>query len=362
MTSETVPNFESDIALTMLSRLLLSTNAAGSYANLPTNLDERENMLALANSHHVVVRAMDAFHKIACAQKNLEAASWASAAIMRERARIKNATSFLGGICQALESNGCGVMVIKSLDHWPDMGSDLDLYTDSPPEIVVALMKKHFDARIAARSWGDRLANKWNFLIDGLPELVEIHVSRLGQTGEQTAIAARLSARSRPLQIAGRIFAVAGTEDRLMICTLQRMYRHFYARLCDIVDTASLVASDAVDFSALRAFAHYAGIWQGVATFLVVVSDYVEQYRGSPLDLPAFVKDAAAFGVESIRFERGFLRIPILPHSARLYTSELTDLLRKGDLWNTARLTLLPLLATAAVIGQKVTGSDKGIW
>jgi hypothetical protein len=37
-------------------------------------------------------------------------------------------------------------------------------------------------------------------------------------------------------------------------------------------------------------------------------------------------------------------------------------LLRKGELHNSARLGLLPWLATAAVVGQKLTGSDKGIW
>jgi hypothetical protein len=37
-------------------------------------------------------------------------------------------------------------------------------------------------------------------------------------------------------------------------------------------------------------------------------------------------------------------------------------LLRQGDLNNSARLVLLPWLATAAFVGQKITGSDKGIW
>ena len=37
-------------------------------------------------------------------------------------------------------------------------------------------------------------------------------------------------------------FRVASASDRIMISTLQRMYRHFYFRLCDIVDSASLVA------------------------------------------------------------------------------------------------------------------------
>jgi hypothetical protein len=85
--------------------------------------------------------------------------------------------------------------VIKSLDHWPDLGSDLDLYTNADPEDVSKLMVTSFDAQIAPRSWGDRLAGKWNFLIPGLPEAVEIHMGRLGQTGEQVTIASHLAER-----------------------------------------------------------------------------------------------------------------------------------------------------------------------
>ena len=147
-----------------------------------------------------------------------------------------------------------------------------------------------------------------------------------------------------------------------MISTLQRMYRHFYFRLCDIADTATLSASGAIDYDELRSSAKAAGIWEGVATYLAVVSDYMKQYRGSGLDLPEFVTATARFGGNEVYFARGFLRIPIMPQSARLYGTQLSGLLRKRELHNGARLGLLPWLATAAVVGQKITGSDKGIW
>ena len=57
--------------------------------------------------------------------------------------------------------------------------------------------ERRFGAELEARSWGDRLANKWNFLMPGLPEAVEIHMGRLGQTGEQFGMAARLMRRTR---------------------------------------------------------------------------------------------------------------------------------------------------------------------
>jgi hypothetical protein len=51
-----------------------------------------------------------------------------------------------------------------------------------------------------------------------------------------------------------------------------------------------------------------------------------------------------------------------LPHSVKLYASELKTLLLQGEVRNSFRLSLLPCLATAAALEQKITGSDKGIW
>jgi hypothetical protein len=257
---------------------------------------------------------------------------------------------------------GHEVTVIKSLDHWPDLGSDLDLYTDANFNEVSQLMKRRFSARIAPRSWGDRLASKWNFVIPGLPELVEIHMGRLGQTGEQVTMASRLAKRTRVISVGGYPFRVPATSERIMISTLQRMYRHFYFRLCDIVDSAGLAQAGQIDYEDLRSSATDAGIWEGVATYLMIVSDYVWKYRESDLGIPQFVRQAARFGGAQIRFERDFLRVPILPESAKLYGTQLAGLMRRGELQSGARLSLLPWLATAAMVGQKLTGSDKGIW
>src|SRR6266851_5319902 len=137
----------------------------------------------LAASHHVIMRAFPDLHRVMVAQGN----QWAEAvdrAMERERKRIDHALSFLSPICEALKEVG-KVIVIKSLDHWPDLGSDLDLYSSAESADVVAIMLDRFKAHLEERSWGDRLANKWKFVVHGLTELVEVHVGRLGQTGEQ---------------------------------------------------------------------------------------------------------------------------------------------------------------------------------
>jgi hypothetical protein len=323
---------------------------------------EFDDLLSLANSNHVVIRGMEIFLGMMREVKDDMRAEWAQTALAVERARINTALKSLHDICAAIEDEKYDVTIIKSLDHLPDLGSDLDLFTNANSENIIKVMQKRFNAEVASRSWGDRLAGKWNFMVPGLPEAVEIHMQRLGQTGEQVEIASRLVERSRLVSVEGQTFRVTSASDRLMISTLQRMYRHFYFRLCDILDSAALVESDALDYLDLRTAATNAGIWQGVATYLVIVSDYVKQFRGTGLELPQFVKDTARFGGDQVYYAKEFLRVPIMPQSAKLYGSQLAGLLRKRELQNGARLSLLPWLATAALVGQKVTGSDKGIW
>lgn len=359
-------------SMALLSHLLLSREAGrpsstgklGFLGSQLANLSREgfDELVALASSNHVIVRGLDNFIGKLRGTDDPIRTEWAESALSAERGRIRNAVPFLHAICEAFETEGQDVTVIKSLDHWPDLGSDLDLYTSTDTDKVVELMSRRFQARVSPRSWGDRLAHKWNFLIPGLPEAVEIHMGRMGQTGEQVVLAASLAARTRRIQVDGVKFSVPAISDRLMISTLQRMYRHFYFRLCDIVDSAGLVESHAIDYEDLQNSAVEAGIWEGVATYLVIVSDYVKQYRGEGLELPESVKAAARFGAERVYYAREFLRVPILPESASLYGSQLGGLLRRRQMQSSARLGLLPWLATAAVVGQKLTGSDKGIW
>jgi hypothetical protein len=246
---KTLSPFGSSKSLIVLSQLLLPPGRGEAIPAGPAELDsviaeisreEFDDMLALATSHHVVIRGLEVFLRIMSRAGDDVRTEWAAAALAAERARIENAISFLQRICSAFRADGYDVTVIKSLDHWPDFGSDLDLYTDTRSTDVLRLMTRSFEAQRAPRSWGDRLARKWNFILPGLPEAVEIHMGRLGQTGEQVGIAASLARRARIAAVGPLTFRVPAAEDRMMISTLQRMYRHFYFRLCDIVYTATL--------------------------------------------------------------------------------------------------------------------------
>ena len=324
--------------------------------------EQLRQYLDLADSHHVTVRLIRTVQETAPAHGYREIAERLHAPLAIEDKRIQNALRYLNPICQEMESYGCPVTVIKSLDHWPDLGGDLDLYSSGDKEAVLNVFKNRLGAELESQSWGDRLANKLNFRIPGLGELVECHVKWLGQTGEQVAFARRLQKRRITREIAGYTFPVPAPEERIVVSTLQRMYRHFYFRVCDVLNIANLLQSNAIDFSELKKSADSGSVWPGVATLLVIVRDYVASYGGESIMLPAEVLGSARSTGKRTFVNQKFLRIPMVPEAAELYSKQMLGISLNGDVRALLRLSLLPALATAAFVGYKLTGSDKGIW
>jgi Uncharacterised nucleotidyltransferase len=350
-----------------LSELLLASDdvldsegALEWFSTLSEN--DTAKLLETADTHHVTVRAFRALQRLAIKHGDRALGDWAAAAVSAEQDRVQRALVFLDAICEGLRTTGSQVVVIKSLEHWPDLGSDLDLFTTANDHAVMYVMAHRFHSEVLPRSWGDRLAHKWNFRVPGLPEAVEVHVARLGQTGEHIELARRIAARSVIREVHGHNLRVPAAEGAIILATLQRMYRHFYLRLCDIVDVSILFERGSIDFDELRATAEPAGIWPGVATFLKIVSDYLHSYRGHGLELPAQVLTDAEFGGEKIYCRGSFLRIPILWQGAKLYTMQMSKTVSRGNLPAFFRLSLLPCLGAAAAVEYKATGSDKGVW
>ncbi|MGH9529473.1 MAG: hypothetical protein ACRD2S_06080, partial [Terriglobales bacterium] len=321
---------------------------------------ERAEFLRLADMHHVTVRGLEILEKSASTLGSESLRVWCQNVLSRERSRIDFAIRSLFPICEALEAAGAKVAVIKSLDHWPDLGSDLDLYTSGNQSTVIRAMSEAFQANLEPRSWGDRLANKWNFRVPGLSELVEIHIGYLGQTGEHQAMARRVIERRVTKTVNGYTFQIPAPEERVVISTLQRMYRHFYFRLCDMVDFALLLQSGAIDFAELRNAALIGGIWPGVATFLLLVSEYAKAFGGSA-PIPGDVLKSAHSQDIRVYLGGNFLRVPKGP-AAALYASQLMNAGRRVDFRAMSRLPLLPPLAISAFLAYKLTGSDKGVW
>jgi hypothetical protein len=331
------------------------------FLSLIATEEELAGFIKFGHLHHVEVRALDLLPASAIAGVSERAAAFCANSLATEKQRISHAIAYLENISQKLDAACCPAVVIKSLDHYPDLGSDLDMYSSGDEKQIVAVMAAEFNAQLMPRSWGDRLAHKWNFSVPGLPEALEIHVGCLGQTGEHLDLGRRVLDRAMQREIEGHTFRVAAPEERVMIMTLQRMYRHFYFRLCDIVDTKNLIQQNLLDYDQLQRAAQPSGIWPGVATFLEVVAEYCNKY-GTTLQLPQQVLSASRSSGKGLVLKDHFLRIPMIPDAAGLFLSQMSHAGSKIDLRTVGRLSLLPALATAALVSFKLTGDDKGIW
>ena len=88
---------------------------------------QRQDFVELADSNHVVIRAFEVINRVAGNRGNGDLQAWAMGVLTSERARIWNALERLQPVCDALEEEDCPSVVMKTLDHWPDLGNDLDL-------------------------------------------------------------------------------------------------------------------------------------------------------------------------------------------------------------------------------------------
>jgi hypothetical protein len=357
------PSTKSARNLHILSQMALAGDAGEAVKDVVAmDHQRRDEFRRLAHDHHVVIRAFRTLNGAAVQNKETELSYWAAKVLEAEEARIANALEFLAEICHGLEAAGCPVVVMKSLDHWPDIGNDLDLYTSADEPSTRQVLQEELRGRSQPRAWGDRLAGKWNYRIPGLNTTIEIHHQRLGQTGEHRALARRFINRRVPLQILSYSFLVPAPEEQVIAATLQRMYRHLYVRICDVANTAGLVESGELNYAELRASADLGGIWPGVASYLKIVSDYLQQYRGTGLDLPkSIVRDAQLNG-DNLVVRGPWLRLPIFPKIAVFYGKQMASMALRGDLPGTMRLSLLPPLASAAKVAYKLTGDHRGIW
>jgi hypothetical protein len=357
-------NLSTEAHLHALSLLVFCPQRSAEAVHHVARLDQpgREEFFRLADIHHVVIQALQPLAREAAVGGHPELATLAQAAINQEQERIAKALAALERVCVELEAADCPVAVLKTLDHWPDFGNDIDLITMADEHRIESVFLHRLNGRPLGRSVADHLAHKRSFELEGLRETVEIHIGRVGQAGEHIGLARRFLDRRVPAKFDGNTFLLPAPEERIIEGTLERMYRHLYFRICDIRDTAQMVESGSLDYNELRAAADLGGIWAGVATYLRITSEYLREYRGTGLHLPKEVLAAARFGGDKMIARSKYLWVPILPQSVALFAKQFAQLVRSGNVSATARLSLLPPLASMAVLAYAVGANSDRIW
>lgn len=345
----------------LLALSLDPENASGRLYVQALQESEWPEFLELAESHHATLRA---FEPLLGASGGIpdHALRRIKGAVDAERARIREVIPVLNLIVQMFAERGAPLIVIKSLDHWPDFGDDADVYTDAKPKLVREVFVQHLHAARKPRTLGDRLANKQTYIVPEVKTHFEAHLGRLGQVGEQVPVARRFIERARRMDVNGYSFPIPAAEERIILAALMRMYRHLHIRICDVLNTGKLIQLGTVDYDELRSGAELGGIWAGVATYLTIVSDFHRKCAGASLQLPKHVKEAALFGIDKLAIRGKFIRIPILPEGLRLYGRQWTRTASQGFLGASMRLMTVPPLVSASSAAQALFGRGLRIW
>lgn len=344
-----------------LSSLALSPSGSHTYDYdfcIGLNEKQRQEFLDTASTHRIVVRSFQALINHA-KTSGVRIPSWiAHGSTQAEQSAIRN-ISALANVCTQLTSAGFPNVVIKSLDHWPDLGNDFDIYATGSEKEICALMERSFTAEAKAQSWSDRLACKHRFILPGVEKPIEIHLGRLGQSGQQVRMGRLILERCRIKIFSGHSLSITSPEDQIILRVLDRCYRHHSFRLCDIVDVEQVIKNNSLDFEYLKRETKRSGIYKGFCAYLNVVDEYCLHYQRSNLPLPAWVRRNAIFGTEKVFPNAGVLQIPLFPQSARLHTREFTRALRRKDLHKTLRISLLPGLVLAAEAKSRISGKSR---
>ena len=260
---------------------------------------------------------------------------------------------------EVFESRSQRVMVIKTFDNPPDLGHDLDLYTDLGPRETDELILPNFEAKKTERTLSEVLADKRNYDVPG-KVVLEIHCGRLGQVGEDEILCRELIQRRTRVEKNGYSAYVPKLEHAVVLRTMQRMYRHFRIRLADVINTVSEGERGDFDWAYLREFTERAGLYRGVVYFVNYVRALCRR-TGYDFEVPAeFYRNSS--------FEKNH-ELPILSRGTHyrfsrgavaggLYLSKMVTNARALNAGAVARTSLVFPLAALRMVVFKVVGKD----
>ncbi len=306
-------------------------------------LDCGEAFLQLAHGNAIFVRVAEA-----CAALQVSVPDRFAAAVARERRRVAATLAVVRTVSEACRRRGIGFVFPKALQHYPDMGTDVDLVVlsssaDRDHELLAGLtaMSRHATVR-------DRVAGVRRYAIAGCDTPLDIAHGRLGNFGEHARFAAELVRRARPRVIEGFEFRTPDPEHQLVLQGIQRVYGRLSFRLADVLYTIVAARDDRLNWDSVLHDARQTGVLAGLGCYLGYVDQIHDRAFGRRL-LPGRLR--RVLGADRwgrVEFRDRAYRFPSVRVSACLYARQFGALVAQGEWRAAARLTLLPLVGVAA--------------
>ena len=314
-----------------------------------------EQVYLLCRRNNVVIRVAEALSR----SKDAALASQWSEIFQKEKGRAEGSVALIKEISRYLEAQKIPFVVIKTLDSFPDFGNDVDIFVSGDFRKVRERITKIYNPQKKQRKVSDILCGKLSVKINEFP-LLELHCRKMGQVGEQVALALSLTKNRRLFEGEGGIRAyIPSKEEQIIIITIHRLYRHLSFKVSDIVNAIALLKEPDFNWERLFKLSEDCGMSKGIAYLLGMLENIHIAYFDKGL-IPERHKGLIDSG-SRLSFRHWFFRIPLFRVPPKLYAAEAFYFLKRGRIGSVARLSLIPVLSLMAYASIKIF-KDDWVW
>lgn len=303
-----------------------------------------DELISLCHRNVVGLRTLEALEESGV-PLGREARAW----LGQERERIERGLVAIATFTELFERRALPFMVIKTGDHYPDQGHDIDIFVAADGGKAAKILREEMGASPLERSVSEVLSAKTNWRIGAAT--IEVHAGRLGQVGEHLRLADELFRCRRRERIGSVDTYVPSLEGRVILALLQRIYRHYNFRICDVVNVASLFEDGSLNRDLLWRLCRDSGILYGVGIGVGMVADLLSRLDDHlPLGEGDPVSERCRY---ALSFRRGHYRFPLRSVVPRVFTRQLASCLGHRKFLQSGRLAFLGLLM--AFVGLNIT-------
>lgn len=275
-----------------------------------------------------------------------------------ERERCEKSVNLARVMPKSLEDDNIGYAVIKTLDNYPDFGADVDMFIAENFKTMKDWIQKKHRGAIRQRKISEVLCGKMTVDIPGYSRL-EFHCDRMGQVGEQPALAESIIKNRRLFEADDIKAYIPSLEDQVIILTIHRLYRHLNFKTADIVNAITLLKNKNFNWEYLFKFSERLGIKEGIRYLLGIMENvHISYFREG--FLPKDIK-ILMYKKNELFFRHYFFRIPLFKVPIKLYGCEFNSYLKRGNIDSILRLSLIPILSALSYLSIKFF-KDEQIW
>jgi hypothetical protein len=327
-------------AVALALRLLAGREAAPAAPGLIA----WDELLRVARRNFVLVRLSARLREC-----GVEAPTFFVEAETEERGRARLMFDTIRRVGHACEEQGVGHIFAKSFQHYPDMGGDIDLFVATRSPAVDESILRGLQAAPVRRDLRGRMSGVAGYRVGGGEFVLEIYHGRVGALGEHGAVVSQLIRNGERAVVGGAEFLVPAAEDLLVLHGMQRVYRHGFIRLCDVLSTASVVGRERLDWGYVLRTSEQLGTLHGLRSYLTYVGQIHREALGRELLPPERRERLTSDSCGRGEFRGGVFVFPRGRVAGRMYFEKVRAAVRAGNWDGVSRLSLMPLVAAAAL-------------